>query len=184
MAILEKIILGVIRILCGSEPPLAQNLKPQEHEVQLPQEFPPIPHQQQPVSHPQQKPHHQDPQHPQQQQHILSPPYHKPGQNQNQFNQHNEQYMFLRAQANQEGDMMARCFEQSHEAYARGDGTNAKQFSNQGHEHQHKMESLNKQASDCIFNGMWSRCISVMLSNCIGTMLTLLENNRVWRNAA
>jgi len=46
---------------------------------------------------------------------------------------------------------MARCFEQSHEAYAQGDGAGAKQLSNQGHEHRHKMESLNKQASDWIF---------------------------------
>jgi hypothetical protein len=65
--------------------------------------------------------------------------------------------MALRAQANQEGDAMARCFQQSHDAYARGDGAGAKQLSNQGHEHQHKMESLNKQASDWIFVGMWSR---------------------------
>jgi len=48
---------------------------------------------------------------------------------------------------------MARCFEQSHEAYAQGDGAGAKQLSNQGHEHRHKMESLNKQASDWIFVG-------------------------------
>jgi hypothetical protein len=66
----------------------------------------------------------------------------------------------LRAQANQEGDAMARCFQQSHEAYARGDGAAAKQLSNQGHEHQHKMESLNKQASDWIFVGMWINGVS------------------------
>lgn len=46
---------------------------------------------------------------------------------------------------------MAKCFEQSHEAHSRGDGATAKQLSNQGKEHQHKMESLNKQASDWIF---------------------------------
>lgn len=68
--------------------------------------------------------------------------------------------MSLRAQANQEGDAMARCFQQSHEAYARGDGAAAKQLSNQGHEHQHKMESLNKQASDWIFVGMWINGVS------------------------
>jgi len=59
--------------------------------------------------------------------------------------------MALRAQANQEGDVMAQYFKQSHDAYARGDGAAAKQLSNQGHEHQHKMENLNKQASDWIF---------------------------------
>ncbi|KAJ8583787.1 hypothetical protein M405DRAFT_936997 [Rhizopogon salebrosus TDB-379] len=39
-------------------------------------------------------------------------------QDQNQANQHNEHYMSLRAKANQEGDEMAKCFQQSHEAQA------------------------------------------------------------------
>jgi len=47
--------------------------------------------------------------------------------------------------------MMAQCFHQSHEAYARRDGALAKDLSNQGKEHQRKMEELNKQASDLIF---------------------------------
>jgi len=68
--------------------------------------------------------------------------------------------MSLRAQANQEGDAMARCFQQSHEVYTRGDGAGAKQLSNQGHEHQRKMESLHKQASDWIFVGMWIKIVS------------------------
>ena len=63
--------------------------------------------------------------------------------------------MNLRAQANQEGNAMAKCFDQSHEAYSRGDGAGAKQLSNQGKEHQYKMESLNKQASDWIFTSEW-----------------------------
>lgn len=46
---------------------------------------------------------------------------------------------------------MARCFQQSHEAYSSGDGAGAKQLSNEGKEHQRKMESINKQASDWIF---------------------------------
>lgn len=48
---------------------------------------------------------------------------------------------------------MARCYEQSHEAYSRGDGAGAKQLSNEGRAHKSKMESLNKQASDWIFIG-------------------------------
>jgi len=47
--------------------------------------------------------------------------------------------------------MMAQFFQQSHEAYARRDGALAKDLSNQGKEHQRKMEELNKQASDWIF---------------------------------
>jgi len=106
--------------------------------------------------HPQQQqPHYQAPQQGQGQQHGPYSPPHKPqrynGQDQNQINQNNEQYMSLRAQANEEGDAMARCFEQSHDAYAQGAGARAKELSTQGHQHQHKMESLNKQASDWIF---------------------------------
>ena len=49
--------------------------------------------------------------------------------------------------------MMAQCFHQSHEAYARRDGALAKDLSNQGKEHQRKMVEFNKQASDWIFIG-------------------------------
>jgi len=58
-----------------------------------------------------------------------------------------------RAQANEEGDKMAKCFQASHEAYASGDGAGAKQLSNEGKEHQRNMESLNREASDWIFAG-------------------------------
>jgi len=46
---------------------------------------------------------------------------------------------------------MARAFEESHQAYSRGDGALAKQLSNQGKDHQRRMEQLNKEASDWIF---------------------------------
>lgn len=46
---------------------------------------------------------------------------------------------------------MAKCFEESHQAYSRGDGAQAKTLSNRGKEHQRKMEILNKQAADWIF---------------------------------
>jgi predicted regulator of Ras-like GTPase activity (Roadblock/LC7/MglB family) len=81
--------------------------------------------------------------------------------------------MRLRADANVEGDQMAKCFAESHEAYERGDGAGAKQLSNEGKEHQvsafrisqkiintahapqRKMIALNKEASDWIFIGKW-----------------------------
>lgn len=64
-----------------------------------------------------------------------------------------EQYAALRAQANEQGDLMAKAFKESHESYASGNGAGAKDFSNQGKEHQRKMQELNKLASDYIFAG-------------------------------
>ncbi|KIP11519.1 hypothetical protein PHLGIDRAFT_17924 [Phlebiopsis gigantea 11061_1 CR5-6] len=46
---------------------------------------------------------------------------------------------------------MARAFEASHQAYARGDGAGAKELSNQGKRHQAEMERLNREASEWIF---------------------------------
>jgi hypothetical protein len=48
---------------------------------------------------------------------------------------------------------MARAFEESHAAYARGDGAAAKELSNQGKTHQREMERLNAEASAWIFRG-------------------------------
>jgi len=59
--------------------------------------------------------------------------------------------MNMRNQARSEGDLMAKCFDQSHKAYAQGDGNRAKQLSNEGHTHKANMERLNKQAADWIF---------------------------------
>ncbi|KZT10608.1 Smr-domain-containing protein [Laetiporus sulphureus 93-53] len=47
---------------------------------------------------------------------------------------------------------MARCFEESHAAYARKDGARAKELSIEGKAHQREMERLNAQASEWIFN--------------------------------
>lgn len=69
----------------------------------------------------------------------------------NQVNQHDANYMNMRNQARSEGDLMAKCFDQSHNAYAKGDGNRAKQLSNEGHTHKANMERLNKQAADWIF---------------------------------
>lgn len=46
---------------------------------------------------------------------------------------------------------MAQCFEESHTAYAAGDGARAKELSNQGKAHKAEMERLNAQASEWIF---------------------------------
>ncbi|KAF8891639.1 cytoplasmic protein [Infundibulicybe gibba] len=83
---------------------------------------------------------------------VVKPP-HRPVKHGdlNQINQQSEHYVSLRARANAEGDQMAKCFEQSHQAYSRGDGAAAKQLSNEGKEHQKRMENLHKQASDWIF---------------------------------
>lgn len=68
-----------------------------------------------------------------------------------QVNQHDANYLNLRNQARSEGDKMAQCFDQSHKAYAQGDGARAKQLSNEGNTHKANMERLNKQAADWIF---------------------------------
>ncbi|PPQ68208.1 hypothetical protein CVT25_015040 [Psilocybe cyanescens] len=89
--------------------------------------------------------------------HSPSPPITTPHkyQDANQINQHNEHYLSLRSQANEHGDLMAKSFKESHEAYSRGDGALAKELSNQGKDHQRKMEQLNRQASDFIFIGFF-----------------------------
>ena len=49
---------------------------------------------------------------------------------------------------------MARCFQESHEAYQSGDGARAKELSNEGKAHQKEMETLNaKVIIDKIFSG-------------------------------
>ncbi|KAG2148594.1 hypothetical protein BD769DRAFT_1345237, partial [Suillus cothurnatus] len=75
---------------------------------------------------------------------------------QNQGNQQNEHYTSLRAKANQEGDAMAKCFQQSHEAYSRREGALAKELSEKGKKHERTMEALNAEASAWIFRGMLS----------------------------
>lgn len=57
---------------------------------------------------------------------------------------------------------MARAFDESHKAYESRDGARAKELSNEGKEHQRKMNELNRQASDWIFIGMF-RSLSLSL---------------------
>ncbi|KAK0195300.1 cytoplasmic protein [Armillaria mellea] len=133
MSTLLKVFKALFNVFCGGE-----SNKPQE------QYTPPVhqPEHHQPVSQP--LPHQPSPHY---------PPAHRPQkyEDDNQKNQQNEYYINLRARANKEGDEMARCFGESHEAYNRGDGARAKELSNQGKKHQQKMEQLNKEASDWIF---------------------------------
>ena len=67
-------------------------------------------------------------------------------------NDQDPQYRALRDRANQEGDAMARCFSESHQAYDRGDGALAKRLSDEGKAHKAEMEKLNDQASQWIFD--------------------------------
>ncbi|KAJ7703291.1 hypothetical protein B0H17DRAFT_1042619 [Mycena rosella] len=144
---LVKFLSALANLLCGgsdSAPGGSQTQQPHpppQHAPQGGQQ-----HHQQPQEYPPQEPHHKP----------HSPPQHRPEHqgphsDPNQVNQHDPHYMRLRAQANEEGDAMAKCFAESHEAYSRGDGAGAKQLSNQGKEHQHKMNSLNKEASNWIY---------------------------------
>ncbi|EIW83318.1 DUF1771-domain-containing protein [Coniophora puteana RWD-64-598 SS2] len=82
--------------------------------------------------------------------HVIPPEKHHSG-DPNQVNQHNEHYMSLRAQANEAGDKMSKCFQESHEAYSNGNGARAKELSNEGKRNEAEMQRLNKEASEWIF---------------------------------
>jgi len=73
---------------------------------------------------------------------------------------------------------MSQKFKQSQEAYARGDGALAKQLSIEGKEHQRKMESFNKEASDWIFLGAFQiQCFLLFFEK--KSCFIPLANNRV-----
>ncbi|PYH30289.1 Smr domain-containing protein [Aspergillus neoniger CBS 115656] len=61
------------------------------------------------------------------------------------------EYDRLRNLARQEASKRNSCFQRSQEAYSSGDGAKAKELSEQGKAHGHKMEEYNKQASEFIF---------------------------------
>jgi hypothetical protein len=69
------------------------------------------------------------------------------------LNQCNEHYVWLRARAKEEGDLMSSRFAASRQAYAVGAKALAKELSTEGREHQQNMESYNMQASEWIFIG-------------------------------
>lgn len=74
---------------------------------------------------------------------------------------------------------MAQCFQESHDAYARGDGAGAKDLSNQGKDHQRKMEQLNKQASDWIYFGPFLHSFLATRSFSSQFRSVNTENNKV-----
>ena len=71
---------------------------------------------------------------------------------------------------------MARSFEESHQAYANGDGARAKELSNKGKRHQAEMERLNREASEWIFVGASSLFFRALNED---TERDWAENNKV-----
>ncbi|KAH7108313.1 DUF1771-domain-containing protein [Auriculariales sp. MPI-PUGE-AT-0066] len=173
MAAVFTVLLKLLNGLCGGQKADPEPQQPQSGAgypgQQNHQQYPPAQqqqpwHQQKPH---QQKPHQQQPQHQQPQQ----PPYHAPSPphtgssppthqehhksdgrvNENMQNQQNPWYLDMRAKANKAGDGMARCFDESKQAYGSGDGARAKQLSEEGKAHKAEMESCNAQAAEWIF---------------------------------
>ncbi|KAI0785586.1 DUF1771-domain-containing protein [Abortiporus biennis] len=153
MGLFDAILRGLVHLICGSSQPQTSEIVSPKPEYAYP------PKQQQPAYHERPRP--------SQQEQVNRPPTHKPKPkpkpshkapspgpgrlDQNQINQHNEEYMALRAKANEEGDEMSRCFEEAHQAYSSGDGAKAKELSNEGKRHQAEMERLNRKASEWIY---------------------------------
>ncbi|PBK98314.1 DUF1771-domain-containing protein [Armillaria gallica] len=113
----------------------------------------PRPEQHQPASQP--PPHRPPPSQSYQSSSHRPPSPHEPPTHEdvNQQDHPNEYYIGLRVRANKEGDEMARCFDESHEAHIRGDRAAAKDLSKQAKRHKQKMEQLNKEASNWIYYG-------------------------------
>ncbi|KAJ9155001.1 Smr domain protein [Pleurostoma richardsiae] len=61
------------------------------------------------------------------------------------------EYDRLRALAREEAAKRSSCFDRAHDAYARGDGAEAKALSDEGKRHAAKMDQYNRQASEYIF---------------------------------
>ncbi|KAF9501977.1 DUF1771-domain-containing protein [Pleurotus eryngii] len=146
---LFDVVKSVFNFFCAptaERPPDQQHqLQPQHYQQQ--QQYQPNKWQQ-PVSHPAKPPvqHAYPPTSP-------KPPASRPQkhEDQNQLNQQNDFYLSLRAQANEAGDRMARCFEESQQAFTNGSKARAKELSNEGKNHKAVMEGLNRQASEWIF---------------------------------
>ncbi|KAF8070222.1 cytoplasmic protein [Lyophyllum atratum] len=138
----SQIFKAIINLFCGPSDAKPPQQVPQHHQQYPQQQYPQQQYPQQPY-HP--KPTY--PHKPQQQGYKPTSQSHpQQYEDLNQLNQSNEHYTGLRARANEEGDSMAKCFEQSHQAYSRGDGAEAKALSNRGKEHQRKMQD-SEQAS-------------------------------------
>ncbi|GAA6004049.1 hypothetical protein JCM10207_006532 [Rhodosporidiobolus poonsookiae] len=73
-------------------------------------------------------------------------------QNQDMANAQNSHYVDLRNRAIREGDLMAKAFSSSKQAYASGDGGAAHDLSTEGKQHQREKDRLNAEAAEWIFN--------------------------------
>ncbi|KAI0318319.1 hypothetical protein OF83DRAFT_37123 [Amylostereum chailletii] len=163
MGLFGDILRGLVKAICGSDeqqPAHGQAGYPGQkptHAQQNQQQYPPLQHQQHEQKPHQQKPHHghangqvytqgQTPSHP-----SSPPPHGRPHGDPNQVNQNNPEYVELRRRANEEGDAMGRAFDESQQAYKRGDRARAKELSEEGKRHQRQMESLHAQASAWIY---------------------------------
>lgn len=60
---------------------------------------------------------------------------------------------------------MEKCFDQSHAAYGRGDNDKTKELTNEGHLHKQRMERLNKEASDWIYQVRGAARVRVSVSD-------------------
>ncbi|KAJ3781790.1 hypothetical protein GGU10DRAFT_95989 [Lentinula aff. detonsa] len=79
-------------------------------------------------------------------------PQERPLPDLNQVNKNNPDYLHLRRQATENKDAMARCTRKCKRASDRCEYALAEKFSEQGKKYQLRMEKLNKQASDWIYN--------------------------------
>ncbi|OAX33897.1 hypothetical protein K503DRAFT_484112 [Rhizopogon vinicolor AM-OR11-026] len=70
---------------------------------------------------------------------------------QDQLNKQNPYYTGLRERANQEGDEVDRCFQQSDEACERGESVRGQELREEGEEHEYARDALNAEASAWIF---------------------------------
>lgn len=61
------------------------------------------------------------------------------------------EYVALRNQAIQEGNLMHEAFEAASRAYKTGDGASAKELSNKGHQHDRNKDELNARAANWIY---------------------------------
>lgn len=63
-----------------------------------------------------------------------------------------DEYTRLRSMAHQEAGLRSSCYDRSKQAYSHGDGAQAKQLSDEGHQHDAQMNRYNAQAAEWIFN--------------------------------
>lgn len=196
MGLFTQILRSLWDHLCGGaqEPQSPQQRPTQQYQPGFPASRPSPPQQPYEAPRPQYPPPQQKPQ---QQPHpsrrpspgphkVRSTSFHcysliitRRAQNLNYENQQDSHYQNLRARASDEGSKMAQCFEESHTAYANGDGARAKELSNQGKAHKAEMERLNAQASEWIFASAHLSFRAARPLIMTGPFLVRSENNEV-----